>query len=135
MARCTNFLDSKIVAHSIKTPCFHNTNKQTVDGFTKQMDLVVKTGKVRTGSKRARMELIQGHSKMIILANSMHPVQKSEMEYLSLIGKIPVHIFSGDCIELGKVLKKNHRVNCVSVSNVGLGDQQVLFSSCVQSTS
>ncbi|MES1902186.1 MAG: 60S ribosomal protein L30 [Paramarteilia canceri] len=101
-------------------------SKKGATDFNKQLNLCVKTGKIKVGSKKSRQDLIAGNAKIIIFSNSLHPVIKAELEYLSIMAGVNAVNFDGDCHELGLACSKKFRVNSVSISDSGMADWKTL---------
>jgi large subunit ribosomal protein L30e len=60
--------------------------------------------------------------KLIILANNCPPLRKSEIEYYAMLGKVSVHHFHGNNVDLGTACGKYYRVCCLSIIDPGDSD-------------
>ncbi|MEN2496118.1 MAG: 60S ribosomal protein L30 [Marteilia pararefringens] len=102
-------------------------SKKIHDGFTKQLELCVKTGSYIRGAKRTRQNIISGKTKLLLLSNNIEKTMKSDLEYLAVISNTPVHHFDGDCHSLGLALSRHHGINAASIDDFGIADSEVLL--------
>ncbi|KAL7547531.1 hypothetical protein ACHAWF_010815 [Thalassiosira exigua] len=100
--------------------------KKNVESMNSRLKLVMKSGKAILGYKAGLKGLRTGKSKMILIASNCPPLRKSEMEYLAMLAKVPVHHYSGDNTELGTACGK--LFNCSTVSILDGGDSDILAS-------
>lgn len=89
-----------------------------------RLKLVMKSGKAILGYKQGVKSLRTGKGKMILISSNCPPLRKSEMEYLAMLAKTPVHHYSGDNTELGTACGK--LFNCSVVTIMDGGDSDIL---------
>ncbi|KAL7538718.1 hypothetical protein ACHAXR_008744 [Thalassiosira sp. AJA248-18] len=100
--------------------------KKNVESMNSRLKLVMKSGKAILGYKSGLKGLRTGKAKMCLIASNCPPLRKSEMEYLAMLAKVPVHHYSGDNTELGTACGK--LFNCSVVSIIDGGDSDILSS-------
>ena len=100
--------------------------KKNVESMNSRLKLVMKSGKAILGYKQGLKGLRTGKSKLLLISSNCPPLRKSEMEYLAMLAKTPVHHYSGDNTELGTACGK--LFNCSIVSIVDGGDSDILSS-------
>jgi large subunit ribosomal protein L30e len=66
-----------------------------------RLKLVMKSGKAILGYKHTCRALRKGKAKMVLIASNCPQLRKSELEYLSMLAKTPVHHYGGDNTALG----------------------------------
>lgn len=91
-----------------------------------RLKLVMKSGKVILGYKSTVKALRKGKAKMILIASNCPHLRKSEIEYLSMLGKAQVHHYSGDNSALGTACGKFF--NCSILGIIDGGDSDILTS-------
>ncbi|KAK6851098.1 ribosomal protein L30- cytosolic [Apiospora arundinis] len=103
-------------------------NKKDSNSLSSQLALVIKSGKVTLGYKSTLKTLRTGKAKLVIIAGNTPPLRKSELEYYSMLSKVPVHHFAGSNIELGTACGKLFRCSTMAILDAGdsdiLADQQ-----------
>ena len=87
-----------------------------------RLALVMKSGKYTLGYKTVLKSLRGGKSKLILIANNVPPLRKSEIEYFAMLSKTGVHHYSGTNIDLGTACGKYFRVSCLSITDPGDSD-------------
>jgi large subunit ribosomal protein L30e len=60
----------------------------------------MKSGKYVLGYKSTLKAIRSGKAKLVIIAGNTPPLRKSELEYLSMLGKTNVHHFAGNNVRL-----------------------------------
>jgi large subunit ribosomal protein L30e len=91
-----------------------------------RLKLVMKSGKAILGYKASIKSLRRQKAKMIIISSNCPHLRKSEVEYLSMLAKTPVHHYSGDNSSLGTACGKFF--NCSVLAIVDGGDSDILTS-------
>jgi large subunit ribosomal protein L30e len=91
-----------------------------------RLKLVMKSGKAILGYKASVKALRKSKAKMILIASNCPHLRKSEVEYLSMLAKTPVHHYSGDNSALGTACGKFF--NCSILSILDAGDSDILSS-------
>ncbi|XP_020599298.1 60S ribosomal protein L30-like [Phalaenopsis equestris] len=83
----------------------------------------LKKAKKSTESINNRLALVV---KLVIISNNYPPLRKSEIEYHAMLGKVGVHHFNGNNVDLGTACGKYFRVCCLSI--VDPGDSDIIKS-------
>lgn len=97
-------------------------SKTKVDTINSKIQMVMKSGKYSLGFKQAVATLVQGRSKLIVVANNCQPIRKAQLEYYALLSKTPVHFYSGNNMDLGTACGKHFRSAVLSVTDIGDSD-------------
>ena len=63
-----------------------------------------------------------GLAKLILVANNCSPLRKSEIEYYAMLTKTTVHLYQGNCIDLGTGCGKYFGVSAVAITDAGDSD-------------
>jgi large subunit ribosomal protein L30e len=92
-----------------------------------RLKLVMKSGKVILGYKESVKSLRRAKAKMILISSNCPNLRKSEVEYLSMLAKVPVHHYSGDNTALGTACGKFF--NCSILAVIDGGDSDILTNS------
>ena len=87
------------------------TKKPVAENINARLQLVMKSGKYQFGYNQALKILRNGKAKLVIIANNIPPLRKSEIEYYGMLSKTGVHHFNGGNIELGTACGKYFRVS------------------------
>lgn len=85
--------------------------KPVTENINARLQLVMKSGKYQFGYNQALKILRNGKAKLVIIANNIPPLRKSEIEYYGMLAKTGVHHFNGGNIELGTACGKYFRVS------------------------
>lgn len=89
-----------------------------------RLKLVMKSGKAILGYKASLKALRQSKAKMILVASNCPNLRKSEVEYIAMLGKTPVHHYQGDNTALGTACGKFF--NCSVLTILEAGDSDIL---------
>ena len=95
---------------------------QKNEGINAQLALVIKSGKYDLGLKKTLKAIRNGDCKAVILSSNLPVVQKTMIEYLSLISKSQVILYAGNNIDLGVACGKLFKVSCLSINDAGDSD-------------
>lgn len=87
------------------------SKKPVAENINARLQLVMKSGKYQFGYNQALKILRSGKAKLVIIANNIPPLRKSEVEYYGMLSKTGVHHFNGGNIELGTACGKYFRVS------------------------
>ncbi|KAN0070002.1 50S ribosomal protein L30e-like protein [Elaphomyces granulatus] len=98
--------------------------KKSGDTISSRLALVMKSGKVTMGTKSTLKTIRSGKAKLVLIAGNCPPLRKSELEYMAMLSKCPVHHFNGNNIELGTACGKLYR--CSSMAILDAGDSDIL---------
>ncbi|RMJ24052.1 60S ribosomal protein L30 [Aspergillus sp. HF37] len=96
--------------------------KKSGDSIASRLALVMKSGKVTMGTKSTTKTIRSGKAKLVLIAANCPPLRKSELEYMAMLAKCPVHHFGGNNIELGTACGKLYRCSVMSVLDAGDSD-------------
>ncbi|KAL1989473.1 hypothetical protein VTN49DRAFT_7284 [Thermomyces lanuginosus] len=96
--------------------------KKGSDTLSSRLALVMKSGKVTMGTKSTLKALRSGKAKLILIAANAPPLRKSELEYMAMLAKCPVHHFAGNNIELGTACGKLFRCSVMAILDAGDSD-------------
>jgi large subunit ribosomal protein L30e len=91
-----------------------------------RLKLVMKSGKAILGYKHTVKSLRKGKAKLILIASNCPHLRKSEVEYMAMLAKCPVHHYAGDNTSLGTACGKFF--NCSVLSILDEGDSDILTS-------
>merc|ERR1711979_171408 len=97
-------------------------SKKSIESINTRLALVMKSGKYVLGYKQTLKTLRQGKAKLVIVANNIPPLRKSEIEYYAMLAKTGVHHYTGNNIELGTSCGKYFRVCTLSITDPGDSD-------------
>ena len=79
----------------------------------------MKSGKYHLGFRQTIKDLRNGKAKLIILANNIPAIRRSEIEYYAMLAKTGVHHYTGNNIELGTACGKYFRVCTLAITDPG----------------
>merc|ERR1711884_1004221 len=97
-------------------------SKKSIESINTRLALVMKSGKYCLGYKQTLKTQRQGKAKLVIVANNIPPLRKSEIEYYAMLAKTGVHHYTGNNIELGTACGKYFRVCTLSITDPGDSD-------------
>jgi large subunit ribosomal protein L30e len=98
------------------------TKGTKVDTINSKIQMVMKSGKYCLGFKQTIGTIVQGRSKLVIIAGNCQPIRKAQLEYYAMLSKTPVHHYSGNNLDLGTACGKHFRSAVLSVTDVGDSD-------------
>merc|ERR1711868_122328 len=101
-------------------------SKKASESINTRLALVMKSGKYVLGYKQTLKTLRQGKAKLVIVANNIQPLRKSEIEYYAMLAKTGVHHYNGNNIELGTACGKYFK--CCTLSITDPGDSDIIRS-------
>lgn len=87
-----------------------------------RLKLVMKSGKVLLGYKASLKALRKQKAKMILISSNCPQLRKSEVEYLSMLAKTPVHHYAGDNNALGTACGKFFVCSVLAIMDAGDSD-------------
>lgn len=90
----------------------------------RQLRILIKSGKVEFGAKRALEAAKTGKAKMIILASNCPEKFKTEILYCAKLSKIPVYAHKASSVDLGPLCDKPFPVSAITVKDPG--DSEIL---------
>merc|ERR1712013_396264 len=96
--------------------------KKSADNINSRLRLVMKSGKYHLGYRQTIKDLRNGKAKLIILANNIPAIRRSEIEYYAMLAKTGVHHYTGNNIELGTACGKYFRVYTLAITDPGDSD-------------
>ena len=74
------------------------------------------------GYKTVLKTLRSGKAKLILIANNVPSLRKSEIEYYAMLAKTGVHHYTGNNVDLGTACGRFYRVSCLSILDTGDSD-------------
>ncbi|ETN39792.1 60S ribosomal protein L30 [Cyphellophora europaea CBS 101466] len=99
-------------------------SKKDANSINSRLALVMKSGTVTLGYKSTLKSLRTNKAKLVIISGNTPPLRKSELEYIAMLSKTPVHHFAGNNIELGTACGKLFR--CSTMAVIDAGDSDIL---------
>ena len=114
--------DKQAVKTTRQSTAGKRTKKPAAENINARLQLVMKSGKYQFGYNQALKILRNGKAKLVIIANNIPPLRKSEIEYYGMLSKTGVHHFNGGNIELGTACGKYFRVGCLTITDAGDSD-------------
>jgi len=98
-----------------------------LSSFAKQSVLIVcvlllLSYQKQLGYKTVLKTLRSGKAKLILIANNVPPLRKSEIEYYAMLAKTGVHHYTGNNVDLGTACGRFYRVSCLSILDAGDSD-------------
>ena len=107
-------VDSKTVAN-------HRAVKSS-ESINSRLAMVMKKGKYVLGYKQVLSTLRARTAQLVIIADDVPPLRKSEIEYYAMLSKTGVHHYSGNMNELGTACGKYFRVGVLAITDPGDSD-------------
>jgi len=71
-------------------------SKKDANSINSRLALVMKSGTVTLGYKSTLKSLRTNKAKLVIISGNTPPLRKSELEYIAMLSKTPVHHFAGN---------------------------------------
>ncbi|KAA6387541.1 MAG: putative ribosomal protein rpl30 [Streblomastix strix] len=96
--------------------------KRQQEGVNSKIALMIKSGKYVLGYRETLQTLRRGASKVVIISSNIPALRKAEIEYYSMLGRVPVHHYNGNNVALGTACGKFFRVGVLSCINPGDSD-------------
>ena len=90
----------------------------------KQIQIVLRTGKVALGAKEALESAKFAKAKLLILAANCPENERRDITYYAKQSSVPVHIYAGTSIDLGSACGKNFVVSALTIREPG--DSEIL---------
>ena len=84
-----------------------------------QLRRAIETGDVKIGFRSVEKSLLNGKSKLIIMAERVPERMKLRVEHLAKVAKVPVYIFKGGSLDLGELIGRPHFVSVISIDDPG----------------
>lgn len=91
----------------------------TVSDYARELQMVMKTGSIVLGSKKAIKLAKLGKAKLIIVAMNAPPEIKKDLMYYAKLSNIPVVEFPGTNMELGAICGKPFSVAALAIVDPG----------------
>ena len=88
----------------------------------KQIQIVLRTGKVGLGAKEALESAKFAKAKLLILAANCPENERRDIMYYAKQSSVPVHIYAGTSIDLGSACGKNFVVSALTIREPGDSD-------------
>jgi large subunit ribosomal protein L30e len=90
--------------------------------MNRQIGIAVKTGRVVFGSQETVGAARSGRSKLIIIASNCPEPHRSSITHNAKLANIPVYVYPGDSLTLGRVCEKPFLVAAMAVIDPGDSD-------------
>ncbi len=84
-----------------------------------QLRRAMETGDVKVGFRSVEKSLLNGRSKLVIIAEKVPERMKLRIEYLAKIANVPVYVYKGGSLDLGELIGRPHFVSVISVDDPG----------------
>ena len=84
-----------------------------------QLRRAIETGDVKIGFRQAEKSLLNGRSKLIIIAEKAPARIKLRIKHLAKVANVPVYEFKGGSLDLGELAGRPHFVAVISVDDPG----------------
>mmetsp|Transcript_8580 Transcript_8580/g.12651 ORF Transcript_8580/g.12651 Transcript_8580/m.12651 type:complete len:110 (+) Transcript_8580:32-361(+) len=96
--------------------------KRGGENINARLALVTKSGKYNLGINETLHNLRTAKAKLVIIANNLPPMRRSEIEYYAMLSKTLVHLYDGNNVDLGTACGKLFPVSVMSVTEAGDSD-------------
>ncbi len=93
--------------------------KKLMEALKKELELAIKTGKVKYGYRNTLRALHRGDAKVVVMSRNIPKDMKAVIAYLSALGNVPVVFFPGNSRELGEACKRPHTISSLVVIDPG----------------
>jgi len=97
-------------------------SKKSGENINSRLQLVVKSGKYCIGIKRTKDFLAQGKAKLVLIANNIPFIRRTEIEYYAMLAKVGIHHYDGSNNDLGTACGKFYGASVVTVIDPGDSD-------------
>ena len=92
--------------------------------LNKQINMVVKTGKVELGCIKATDAAKTGKARLIMISSNCPEPHKSSILYNAKLSEVPVYVYAGTSTDLGVACEKPFLVAALTVKDPG--DSEIL---------
>jgi large subunit ribosomal protein L30e len=92
--------------------------------LNKQINMVVKTGKVELGCSKATDAAKTGKARLIVISSNCPEPHKSSILYNARVSEVPIYVYSGTSMDLGAACEKPFLVAALTVKEPG--DSEIL---------
>jgi len=93
--------------------------KKLMEAIKKELELAIKTGKIKYGYRNTLRALHKGDAKIVIIARNIPKDMKAVIAYLSALGNVPIVFFPGNAKELGEACKRPHIISSLVILDPG----------------
>lgn len=83
------------------------------------VEIVMRTGKVEWGWKKAKKAVVRGGVELVIVAANSPAAEREELGHYATLGGIPVMEYPGTSWELGEVCGRPHMIMALVIRDVG----------------
>lgn len=87
--------------------------------FEEELKMLLKTGKVEFGAKKAIRAVKLGKAKMVIIAANAPPDVRKDLEYYAKLSNIPIYVYEGTSVDLGTLCGRPHVISTITVLDPG----------------
>ncbi|NPA86962.1 MAG: 50S ribosomal protein L30e [Candidatus Diapherotrites archaeon] len=84
-----------------------------------QLKRAMETGDVKLGFRSVEKSLLNGRSKLIIMAERVPERIKMRITHLAKVANVPVYVFKGGSLDLGELAGRPHFVAVISIDDPG----------------
>ena len=96
--------------------------KKSAESINSRLQLVVKSGKYSLGYKSTLKSLRQNKAKLVLIADNIPYLRRTEIEYYAMLARIGIHHYDGSNNDLGTACGKYFQASCVAVLDPGDSD-------------
>jgi len=83
------------------------------------LEIVLRTGKVEWGRKKAKQAVERGNVELIVVARNIPEDQKEELEYYARLSGVRLVEYPGTSWDLGEVCGRPHMISAVLIKDIG----------------
>jgi len=105
-------------------PHLRRRTKRQVADINKALTIAVKTGKVLFGANNALKSAKTGKVRLIVVASNCPEVIQKGIRYHCELSKVPLFLYKGASLELGRACGKPFLVSALSIRDPG--DSEIL---------
>jgi len=87
--------------------------------FKKEINKVVKTGKITIGAKSVSGALLNGNPRLIVISSNCPNHIREEIIYYCRLSDTPYKVLMNDSLELGSVCRKHFPVSVLGIMDEG----------------
>lgn len=79
-------------------------------------------GKYNLGYKQTLKAIRTGKAKAVLVSNNIPALQRTTIAYYAMLGKVILHSFSGNNVDMGTAMGKLYRVSAMTILDAGDSD-------------
>jgi large subunit ribosomal protein L30e len=85
--------------------------------LTEDIQSAVKAGKAVIGSRKSLKEMKSGKPKLVVIANNLPQVMKSDVEKNAAAAKVEMQVYEGTSMQLGIICGKSFPISTVVIKS------------------